>query len=430
MVTNFLEINVDQIIAGLTTPIEAGGDKAPEPAALDVAASGTLDEVNDVFIANGWSDGLPIIPPTRARVEAFLAVGGHDPWKQLGIAKSSGRDMTVWSVAVNAVMAGCKPANLPVLLAAAEILVDPHYGAEHSGNTTGADALMILNGPAAAELGFNSGAGALRDGTPANTSVGRWLRLYLRNVFGFTVAEHDKATFGNSSRVVLTEDHAALADIGWEPVSADFGFGPNDDVLTMARYNSGIITGSVFGSTPEELLPYLGDGLARATGWDLAHLYGLGQGHYRPLLVLSPVLARTFSKAGWSKADVKKGLFEHARIPAWKFEKLIGEWSNITAGRQKLVDVTARGELPPVFGESDDPNRLVPIVTEPSKFVLAVSGDPNRTNAYALSHDGPHGDYTAKKIDHSMSTDLMCIINPPASATPRAATPRASTARE
>ncbi len=420
MVADFRAVTVPQIVAGLVHSTSSDDHSADqhrdasstdaEPAALDVAARGSIDLINRHFVERGWSDGLPIIPPTRDRVEAFIGPSGHDPWKVLGIAKSSGRDMTVWSVAVNGVMAGCRPEDLPVLLAAAEILADPHYGMEHSGNTTGADALMIVNGPMIDELGFNHGPGALRDGSPVNTSIGRWLRLYLRNVGGFTAEEHDKATFGNSFRVVLAEDEGTLADIGWEPVSADFGVASGQDALTMARMNSGAIIGSVFGSSPEEIVPYLGDGVARIAGWDLTHVYGLGHAQFRPLLVLSPILARTFANAGWSKADVRRALFDHARIPAWRFEKLIGEWSNLSAGRPVLSDLVAAGHLPDAFAASDDPNRLVPVVTEPQKFVIAVSGDPNRTNAYAFSNDGPHGDYTARPVDRGQATDLVCAV--------------------
>lgn len=416
MLENLRAIVTDQVVAGLTQSIGPGDrlETVVEPFALDVAASGTVDEINAYFVRRGWSDGLPIIPPTGDRVEAFIGDSGHDPWKQLGTAASSGRDITIWSIAVNAVMTGCAPEHLPILIAIAEILAAPHYGAQHSGNTTGADALVILDGPASADLGFNSGQGALRDGVAANTTVGRWLRLYLRNVFGFTPDEHDKATFGNTFRVVLAEDHDTLTSIGWEPVSCDFGMEANDDAVTMARFNSGAIIGSVFGSTPEAIVPYLADGLARISGWDLTHLYGLGTAQYRPLLVLSPILARTFAGAGWTKHDVRVALFEHARIPAWRFEKLIGEWSNLTAGRPTLFDLAAAGHVPAVFGESDDPERFVPIVTDPTKFVIAVAGDPNRTNAYVLSNDGAHGDYTAKRIDFQPSDDLVCDVPPTA----------------
>lgn len=410
MLVNVRDIVVDQVVAGLTEAIAVADAGVAEPAALDVVASGTLDELQRIFIERGWSDGLPIVPPTRQRVEDFLAVTGHDPWRILGVASSTGRDVTIWSIGVNAVMTGCAAEHLPILIALAEILVDPNYGAEHSGNTTGADALIVLGGPSAGGLGFNSGAGALRDGVHANTSVGRWLRLYLRNVFGFTSDQHDKATFGNTFRVVLNEAHDTLVDIGWPALSADFGFGRDDDTVTMARMNSGAIVGSVYGSTPDEIVPYLADGLARITGWDLTHVVGLGIAQFRPLLVLSPILARTFADAGWSRSDVQQAMFDNARIPAWRFEKLIGEWSNLTSGRRTLVELAAAGHVPPVFAETDDPDRMVPIVTDASKIAIAVAGDPARTNAYVFSNDGPHGDWTAKRIDHTYSQDLVCSI--------------------
>lgn len=412
MVAAFVEHTLAQVIDGLTVAIPDPGESSVEPSALDTAFRGTLDEVHHEFAARGWSDGLAIIPPTRERVEAYLAVTGHDPWRLLGTARPSGRDVTVWSLAVNAVMAGCRPEQFPVLLALADVLLDPHYGAQHSGNTTGSDALIVLDGPVVGDLAFNHGAGALRDGAgAANTVVARWFRLVLRNIFGFTTDEHDKGTFGNSSRVVLAEDMAALADIGWAPLSADFGIEPGLDSVTVARMNSGLIVGSVVGSTPAQILPYLADSLARVTGWDLTHVYGLGQGQYSPLLILSPVLARVFGKAGWSKADVQQALFEQARIPAWRFEKLIGEWSNLTAGRRTLVDLVAEGVVPEAFATSNDPERLVPIVTEPAKFRIAVSGDPNRTNAYVFSNDGTHGNWTSAIVDRTFSTDLVCSID-------------------
>lgn len=418
-VADLLAHTMDEIVAGLTHRAIDGSPGAGgpiEPTALDVVASGTIDEINRRFVEEGWSDGLPIIPPTRDRVEKLIGDSGHDPWKTLGTAKSSGRDLTVWSVAVNAVMAGCHPDQLPILLALTEILADPSYGAEHSGNTTGADALVIFSGPSAREFGLNSGQGALREGTHANTAVGRWLRLYLRNVYGFTADEHDKATFGNSARVVLAEDWDTLTEIGWEPVSADFGGSVGNDAVTMARMNSGLIIGSVVGSTPEEILPYLADGLVRVSGWDLTHVHGLGQGHYRPLLILAPVLARVFASSGWSKSDVGTALFEQARLPAWKFEKLIGEWSRLTPGNPRMADLALDGHIPTVFGTSDDPHRLIPLVTSPDHFVIAVAGDPNRTNAYVMSNDGPHGHWTSRPVDRTKADNLACRLpSPPSS---------------
>jgi hypothetical protein len=413
MLASFISSTVDEVIRGLTESVILESAGVVEPAATQIVASGTLDEIQNLFVDRGWSDGSPVVPPTRDRVEAMLAHSGHDAWKILGLARPSGRDITLWSIAVNAVMAGVRPEQFPVLVAIAEALADPHYGVEHSGNTTGADALVIVSGPSIASLGFNSTAGALRDGTQANTSIGRWLRLFLRNVCGFTIDQHDKATFGNSSRVVLAEHHETLRAIGWPTTAEEFGHHKQDDAITIGRINSGMIIGSVFGSTPAEIVPYLADGLVRVTGWDLTHVFGLGRGQYRPVLVLSPLLAQTFARAGWSKNDVRNALFEQARTPAWHFEKLIGEWSNLTAGRRTLFDLAQQGEIPSVFGESDDPNRMVPIVSEPSKFLVVIAGDPNRANAYVMSNDGPHGYWTSKRIDLDYQGDLVCEVTRP-----------------
>ena len=108
---NFSGSTVDRVVAGLTNAATNGADDVhgeDEPGGLDVVASGTIDEINARFVAEGWTDGHPVLPPTQDRVEAFLTDSGHDPWKTLGIAKSSGRDITIWSIAVNAVMAGCR----------------------------------------------------------------------------------------------------------------------------------------------------------------------------------------------------------------------------------------------------------------------------------------------------------------------------------
>lgn len=416
MTSNFIAFTVDRIVDGLVGSDSDDDGGSTEPAAVEVVASGTIDQINATFVDRGWSDGNPIVPPTVDRVERYLDGSGHDPWKSLGVAASSGRDLTVWSVAVNAVMAGCRPEHLPVLLALTRILADPGYGAEHSGNTTGADALIVLGGPNTAALGFDHGPGALREGSAANTSVGRWLRLYLRNVFGFTTDEHDKATFGNPARPVLAEDHGCLQEIGW-PSIADQIAGDdreNDgrpDSVSMARINSGVLVGSVFGSTPDEIVPYLADGLVRATGWDLTHVHGLGTDQYQPLLVLSPLLARTFARAGWELARVQDALFAHARITARSFERYIGAWTNLTAGRPSLVDLVAEGHLPPVFADGDDPDRLVPIVIRPGRLLVVVAGDPSRANAFAFSNDGPHGWWTAAQIDHTPASDLVCSLD-------------------
>ena len=112
-----------------------------------------------------------------------------------------------------------------------EALADPKYGLEHTGNTPGPETLIILNGPIIKQLNFNYRQGVLRDGFRANTSVGRFLRLYLRNVAGFLPHKTDKGTFGGTWRVVMAENEDALAEIGWEPLCVDMGFASGDNVV-------------------------------------------------------------------------------------------------------------------------------------------------------------------------------------------------------
>ena len=189
-----------------------------------------------------------------------------------------------------------------------------------------------------------------------------------------------------------------LKRIDWPPLSADFGHARGENVVTISRYTGGDVITSVFGRRPEEMLPYLADALISQTGWQLIFTVGMADGSYCPLLVLSPILAETIAKAGWSKDDVRQWLFENARIPAAKFEQYITEFTNLYSGGRSLYDLARLGKANKIFGESKDPNRLVPIVCDPTDIRIAVSGDPGRTNAQIFSHNGILGYPTARAI--------------------------------
>ncbi len=396
--SNVLGVTLDAVVENLTADVGAAV-ASDEPAPEDTVLEGSFEDVNRRFCDERWSDGLPVVPPTRDRVEAFLEFTDREAHASLGILLPDSRRATAWNVAVNGVMAGCRPEYMPILVALAEAMADPGYGVEHSGNTPGSDTLIVLNGPIIEELGFNFEQGALRDGFQPNTSVGRFWRLYLRNVAGFLPHATDKGTYGNTWRVVLAENEGALARLGWPPLSADLGFAAGENAVTISRFTGGDVIVSAFGSSAEEILPYLADGVLKQHGWQVVFTVGLAGGTLRPLLVLSPVLAETIARSGFSKRDVKQYLFDHARMPAEKFERYMGDYTNLVPGRRKLHDLAQAGKAPPVFGESDDPARLVPIVSDPDHFMIAVAGDPLRTNAYAFSHNGRLGFPTAKRID-------------------------------
>ncbi|MEZ5262632.1 MAG: UGSC family (seleno)protein [Acidimicrobiia bacterium] len=394
---NIIEVTLPAVLANLT----AQPDRArpvPEPGPTEVVFRGSFEEVNRLYQENRWSDGLPVVPPTREAVERFLAFTDLDPDHSFGPLLPDKRAATVWSVAVNGVMAGCRPEYLPVLLAVAEALADPAYGVEHSGNTPGAETLITVNGPIARRLGFNDEQGVLRDGFVPNTTVGRFLRLYLRNVAGFLPWQTDKGTYGNTWRVAMAENEAVLAEIGWPPLSSDHGFAPGTDAVTISRYTGGGVVTSVFGQHPDQMVDYLADALAKIGGWEYVFSVGLAADTYRPLVLLTPVLARTIAAAGWSRDDLKQALWERARIPARRFERYLGEWTNLVPGRRTLEDLVNLRKAHPVYRQSTDPERLVPIVADPAHIAVAVTGDPLRTNAYVFAHNGMLGFPTAKAV--------------------------------
>ncbi|MDP6707277.1 MAG: UGSC family (seleno)protein [Alphaproteobacteria bacterium] len=394
---NVLSVTLTDVIDNLTSePAEAMA--ITEPAPRDVVFEGSFEEVNRLYYENGWSDGLPIVPPTAEKVAEFLRFTDRDPDEVIGALAPDNRSATPWNVAVNGVMAGCRPEYMPVLLALVEAMADPGYGVEHSGNTPGAETLIVVNGAIIRDLGFNYEQGVLRDGFQANTSIGRFWRLCLRNIAGFQLHQTDKGTYGGTWRVVLAENEQVLAKIDWPSIAADEGIAPGDSAVTISRFTGGDVVTSVYGSKADEMLPYLADALVKQTGWQLCFTVGLAQGTYRPLLVLSPVLAETIAKSGWSKDDVKQYFYEHARMPAAKFEKYIGEWTNLVPGRRTLVDLVNLGKADRVFAESSSPERLVPIVVRPEDFMIAVAGDPLRTNAFVFSHNGMLGYSTTKAV--------------------------------
>jgi len=393
---NIHGVTLDDVVKNLT---EAPGDveTGEDPAPRDIVFSGTIDEINRLFIENEWSDGLPIIPPTAERVEAFLEFTDRDPDEVLAVLLPDSRAATVWSVAVNAVMAGCRPEYMPVLVALIEAMGDPNYGVEHSGNTPGGETLITINGPLAAQLRFNDEQGVLRDGFQPNTSVGRFWRLALRNLAGFLLQKNDKCTFGNTWRVVMAENEAVLEEIGWNTTAEDLGIPKDKSAVSIARYTGSDLIASATGDTGEKMMPYLADAVLKQNTWQLVFTIGTSPGTLRPLLVLSPILAQTLAKDGWSKQDVKQYLYDHCRMPAAAFERYLGEWTDHPINN--LRNEVGLNRAPKVFAENEDPDRMVPIVFSPNDFMVAVSGDPLRTNAITFAHNGILGYTVAREIE-------------------------------
>ncbi|MGZ5127779.1 MAG: UGSC family (seleno)protein, partial [Burkholderiales bacterium] len=179
-----------QIIEGLTSARtdERKHEAVGEPAPRDIVVRGTLEEINDKFYSEMWTDGMPVFPPTIAHVERFLRHTDRAPDEVIGVCPPDNREATVWNIAVTGVMAGCRPEYMPLLIAVVEAVTDPEFRVQDAGSTPGWEPLITVSGPIVNDLDFNSGASVMRVGRRANSTVGRFLRLILRNMAGFRFA--------------------------------------------------------------------------------------------------------------------------------------------------------------------------------------------------------------------------------------------------
>jgi len=277
-----------------------------------------------------------------------------------------------------------------VLVALVEAMADPRFGQEHLGHTPGTEILITINGTIIKELGFNYKQGALRVGFQSNTAIGRFWRMYLRNVAGFLPHRTDKGTFGGTWRVVLAENEDACAEIGWPPMSVDQGFNAGDNIVTI---NSCTSTDSIFDvgdHNPEIIMRKVSRRLVDINMWLFLLAY-LGPG-LRPQVVLSPCVAGALAKGGWTKDKMRQYWFEHARFPARRWEELhIERMDSLCLG-------VAEGKLPAMYCQSTDPERRVPIVEKPEDFLITVSGDPDRDNALVCGQNGFIGYPVSKRI--------------------------------
>ncbi len=386
-----------RIVEGLSkrsSGASANKDQA-QPAPRDIVFRGELRDVSQFFYEHLWTDGLPIVPPTLKAVDAFMQFTQRRPEEVIGICLPEYREATVWNVAVNGVMAGCRPEYMPVLLAIIEAVTDPAFFLEDAGATPGWEPLIILNGPIIRELDFNAGAGVMRVGRQANTSIGRFLRLFMRNVPGQRIPPGvtDKASIGMTFNVVLAENEDAVAAVGWEPLSVDRGFARGENVVTVQSCAS--ITPATYtgGRDARNHMQIITEVIGQAFSyWCYT---GIRNQKWFPLLVLGPAVAKVFADDGWSKEDIRGHLFDNVKMPAGLIEKY---GRNTALSTFSLKDLVERGKIPGHYYESDDPNRLVRVFFKREWINIVVSGDPgrNQSRGYVQSHR--HGVPVSKRI--------------------------------
>ncbi|MDP6349749.1 MAG: hypothetical protein QGG58_08245 [Chloroflexota bacterium] len=273
-----------------------------EPAARQIEADDLLS-AQQLYLENGWTDGLPIIPPTPALVERTLSFTKLDPGDVIGQIPERRRTITVEKVAINAVMAGCRPEYLPVVLAGVEAFSTPESNPHGPSASTGGSGLMlIVNGPPVTQLGFNSGANVFGPGpgAHANATVGRALRLVLLNCAGSVPGGTDRSTLGHPGKYswCIAEDES---DERWDPLHVVRDFAPAQGAVTTFWGLSTLQISDHVSPDPEGILASFAaqlhrPGMPRGGGCQVVVVVG---GEHR----------ETLAGAGLTKEDVRDGLF-------------------------------------------------------------------------------------------------------------------------
>ncbi len=276
----------------------------------------------------GWTDGLPVVPPELSRVEAMVAMEGRPPETVIAGHPATGLECTVQAAAVNAVMAGCLPEYFPVLVAAFEAMNEEPFNFHGSTASTGGSALLlIVSGPLVDALGMNSGVNLFGPGNRANATIGRAVRLILRNVFEMIPGISDKSTQGNPGKYTFCIGERADRS-PWPPLHDELGYPDGVSSVTVFAAAGFLNVENHGGNTPEAILDTVADAMAN---------YGcisLGQS----VVVLSPEHAEIVASTGWAKQDVRAYLFEHAQRPIDRMQA-IGKYRETEHGRQGLAAV-------------------------------------------------------------------------------------------
>lgn len=312
------------------------------------------EQLDDVFEAHGWTDGLPVVPPTPVRVDAMLAGCDRASDEELGTMPPRQGVATVEVLAVNAVMAGCRPEFFPVVLAAVEAMLDPAFNLFAVQATTHPCApCVIVNGPIARELGINARYGAFGPGTRANATIGRAVRLVLLNVGGAAPGVLDRSTQGQPAKYsyCVAENEA---ESPWKPLHVERGFAAEHSTVTVTAAEGPHNLNDHVSDTAAGLLATFANAMADM-GSNNAYLFG------NPTLALGPEHAAILAASGFDKAAIRQHLFEHARVPRTEWE---------------------RGGMAGMFEDRFAGAAAVPIVAVPEDLLVVVIGGFGRHSCW------------------------------------------------
>lgn len=258
----------------------------------------------ELCYTNGWTDGLPVVPPTAERIRAMLEAAGLEPQQQIAFIENRQVSVTAEKVAINAVMAGCKAEYMPVIVATVEALADPLYGYHGPATSTGGSAVfMVVNGPIARELDINCGDNLFGPGWRANATMGRAVRLIMRNVIGTLPGELDRSSLGHAGKYTycIAENEA---ESPWPALHATRGFRPDQNAVTIFAAYAPHQYSNRLSATPEGVLTTACAHMRISAGTARQPQYAM---------VFAGEHMAIMKKAGWSREDVQNYCFGHSQ---------------------------------------------------------------------------------------------------------------------
>lgn len=390
-ITPMVDAAFDTLMQRLTLSSASAGEEEQTQEAELIAIEAedryaALERMNALFLEHGWSDGFPLWAPTRERVDEMLRSTKRSPADAVATLAPGNGLATVEKIAINAVMAGCRPEHLPVLIAAVDAIGDPRFMMRNVAMSTGAHApMLLLNGPVVGRLGVNTGRCALGPGAPSvvNTVLGRALRLIYMNLAHAYPGQMDMDTLGSPTKysMCLGENMEASP---WEPFHVEKGFGPEESVVTVFTTYAISEVEDNYGTTPEALLKTTSlsacNAGVKSVGYWLCGRRADPDAKVsvkdKHLLIVCPVHAAVYQKAGWTKQQVREHLYAHARMP---FAHLIA----------KTEAAAFRKSHPELQWLWESPETMIPIVETPDCFELVVAGGMGGRSCYSYGAGEP-----------------------------------------
>lgn len=342
-----------------------------------------IDDFTEMAYQKGWTDGLPVLPPTEKKVTAMLDYIRRDPKEVLGVIPPGEGVATVEKIAINAVMAGCLPEYLPVVLTAVEAMLDPTFELMRVQCTTGGPCpLVIVSGPVVKQLGLNFGEGAFAGtGNRANSAIGRAVRLVLWNIGLGRPGQMSHATMGHPGRYCyLVAERPPEEDNPWEPIHVTNGLKLEDSAVSMYPAGTHIQFNAGTGANSVENNMYVIK--------DVLTNLGQFQAAMQRLLVMNPQAAHVFHTAGWDKTKFRDALVEQSKRPVRDLKRTAGQSTTATWHWTKLVDV-------------NDNDAMVPCMIDAHHLQIMVAGGWAPPVSQCAFITSMHGEMVTRKIDWS-----------------------------